>query len=73
MFPNAPIYTLMYNKEEVEKIFPAARIEASIIQRMPGGRRHYRWFMPFMPMAVEFFDLKNFDLVISAPARSPKA
>lgn len=65
MFPNAPIYTLMYNDKLVEKNFPGRKIEASIIHKMPLGRRRYRWFMPFMPMAIEFFDLSGYDLVIS--------
>ncbi|MBI4811999.1 glycosyltransferase [Candidatus Falkowbacteria bacterium] len=65
MFPSAPIYTLLYDKGVVEKNYKGKKIEASIIQRLPGGVRHYQWYMPFMPMAVEFFDLRGYDLVIS--------
>lgn len=65
MFPQAPIYTLMYDQKLIDKYFPGRRIEASIVQRIPGGRKFYRWFMPFMPMAVEFFDLESFEVVIS--------
>lgn len=65
MFPEAPIYTLLYESENVRKNFPNRTIETSIIQRLPGGVKHYQWYMPFMPMAVEFFDLNNFDIVIS--------
>lgn len=65
MFPDAPIYTLLYEKNNVNKYFKDRHIETSIIQRLPGGIKHYQWYMPFMPMAVEFFDLKGFDLVIS--------
>lgn len=65
IYPNAPIYTLLYEKKHVNKYFKDRRIETSVIQRMPGGVKYYRWFMPFMPMAVEFFDLTGYDLVIS--------
>jgi len=65
LFPEAPIYTLLYEEKNVLKNFPSRRIEASIIQRMPGGVKHYQWYMPFMPMAVEFFDLHHYDLVLS--------
>lgn len=65
MFPEAPIYTLLYEKKNVDKNFAGRHIETSIIQRLPGGVRHYKWYLFFMPMAVEFFDLRNFDLVIS--------
>ncbi len=65
LFPEAPIYTLLYESENVTKNFKNRTIETSIIQRLPGGVKHYQWYMPFMPMAVEFFDLNNFDVVIS--------
>ena len=65
IFPEAPIYTLLYEKKNVDKYFKDKHIETSIIQKLPGGVKHYQWYMPFMPMAVEFFDLRKFDLVIS--------
>jgi len=65
LFPEAPIYTLLYEKKNADKYFKDKRIETSIIQRLPGGVKHYKWYMPFMPMAVEFFDLREYDLVIS--------
>ncbi|MCX6792501.1 MAG: glycosyltransferase [Candidatus Falkowbacteria bacterium] len=63
MFPDAPIYTLLAEKE-VAKNF-GDRLRTSIIQHLPGGVKHYQWYMPFMPMAVEFFDLSNYDVVLS--------
>lgn len=65
MFPDAPIYTLLCEKKQVDKYFKNRHIETSIIQKLPGGIKHYQWYLPFMPLAVEFFDLSPFDLVIS--------
>lgn len=65
IFPEAPIYTLLSEKKNIDKYYPDRRIETSIIQKLPGGVKHYQWYMPFMPMAVEFFDLTDFDLVLS--------
>ena len=65
MFPEAPIYTLLSEKNNVDKYFKNRHIETSIIQKLPGGISHYQWYLPFMPMAVEFFDLREYDLVIS--------
>lgn len=65
LFPEAPIYTLLYEPENVDRHFKNRDIKTSIIQRLPGGIKHYQWYMPFMPMAVEFFDLSGFDVVIS--------
>ena len=65
LFPNAPIYTLLCNKKNIDKYYSNRHIETSIIQKLPGGVSHYQWYMPFMPMAVEFFDLSDYDVVIS--------
>ncbi len=65
MFPDAPIYTLLYEPQNVDRHFKNKKIYTSIIQRLPGGVTHYQWYMPFMPMAVEFFNLSDFDVVIS--------
>ncbi len=65
IFPKAKIFTLLYEKNNADKYYKGREIDTSIIQRLPGGVKHYQWYMPFMPMAVEFFDLTEFDLVIS--------
>jgi len=65
MFPSAPVYTLLYDEKNVKKNFPNIHIEPSIIHKLPGGKKHYKWYMPLMPMAVEFFDLSDYDVVIS--------
>lgn len=65
MFPEAPIYTLLYEQKQVNKYFQGRHIETSVIQKLPGGVRHYQWYLAFMPLAVEFFDLSDYDLVIS--------
>ncbi|MDD4901891.1 MAG: glycosyltransferase [Patescibacteria group bacterium] len=72
MFPEAPIYTLLSEKNNIAKYYPGRKIDTSIIQKLPGGVRHYQWYMPFMPMAVEFFDLSGFDLVLSDSASFAK-
>jgi len=72
MFPEAPIFTLLSEKNNVDKYYKNRKIDTSIIQKLPGGVKHYQWYMPFMPMAVEFFDLSEFDLVISDSASFAK-
>ncbi len=65
LFPQAVIYTLLYEKKNVEANFKNHKIETSIIQKLPFGVKHYKWYLRLMPLAVEFFDLREFDLVIS--------
>ncbi len=72
MFPDAKIYTLLADKRNIEKYYKGRQIDTSIIQKLPGGIKHYQWYMPFMPMAVEFFDLGEYDLVLSDTASFAK-
>ena len=72
MFPTAVIYTLLADQKIIDKYYSGRRVDTSIIQKLPGGVRHYKWYLPLMPMAVEFFDLREYDLVISDTASFAK-
>jgi glycosyltransferase involved in cell wall biosynthesis len=72
MFPEAPIFTLLCDQKNADKYYQGRQIETSIIQKLPGGIKHYQWYMPLMPMAIEFFDLSKYDLVISDSASFAK-
>lgn len=65
MYPAAPIFTLFYNPN-LAASFPNAQIRTSALQRIPGALRHYQWFLPFMPLATESYDLREFDIVVSS-------
>lgn len=65
MFPDADLFTLVHRRGSVSPVIEARRITESWIARCPGGRTHYRWFVPFYPLAVESFDLSGYDLVVS--------
>lgn len=67
LFPQAPIYTLLYNPAKFEKLIPPARVRTSILQRAPASlRRRPRYLLPLVPKAVEALDLAGFDIVISS-------
>jgi len=72
VFPDAPIYTLIYNHKIIDKYFPGKKIRASFLQKIPFTKRYHRFFPPMMPMAIEKFDLSDFDLVISDSASFAK-
>ncbi len=65
MFSEAPIFTLLTEKKQVNKYFADKKIETSIIQKLPWGVKRYQWYLALMPLAVEFFDLRAYDLIIS--------
>jgi glycosyltransferase involved in cell wall biosynthesis len=66
MYPEAPIYTLIYDPNNLYGAFSGKRIHTSFLQNMPFARKHHRFFPHLMPMAVEDFDFSKFDLVISS-------
>ena len=67
MFPEAPIYTLLYDEEAMRGAFSGKDIRPSFLQKFPHFlRRRYRWLLPLFPVAVEAFDLRDFDVVISS-------
>ncbi len=67
MFPEAPIYTLLYDQEKMGTKFKGRQIRTSYLQKFPGFlRRNPKWLLPFFPVAPETFDLRDFDLVISS-------
>jgi len=67
MYPEAPIYTLLYDKEKMRGKFQNREICTSFLQKFPFFlRKRYKYLLPLMPTAPEVWDLRDFDLVISS-------
>jgi glycosyltransferase involved in cell wall biosynthesis len=66
LHPGAPIYTLVQNPAAFTNTTIAKHeIYTSWLQGIPGSTVHYRNYLPLMPLTVEQFDLRGFDLVLS--------
>jgi glycosyltransferase involved in cell wall biosynthesis len=66
LFPDAPIYTLLYNRDRFEDTpIACRRVVTSFIQRLPFARTHYRKYLPVMPLAMQQFDLGSYETIIS--------
>ena len=77
IFPHAPIYTLIYDPASLSKkkrINPFAnkKIYTSFLQKIPLAKSHHRMFPLLMPIAIEQFDLSDYDLVLSDSASFAK-
>jgi glycosyltransferase involved in cell wall biosynthesis len=66
IFPNAPVYTLLYDRQRAGLAIDERRVRTSFLQRIPGARQNHHYFPLLMPMAMEQFDLHEFDVVFSA-------
>lgn len=66
LFPS-PIYTLVKNEKGLEgSYFQDLEIVSSFIQKLPRSIQNYKRYLPLFPLAVEHFNLKEYDLIVSS-------
>lgn len=68
LFPDAPIYTLVYDQDKAPEWCKECDIRTTYIQKWPGAKSHHKLLLSFMPKAWEALDLTEYDLVISCCA-----
>lgn len=67
MFPDAPIYTLIHDKGSTSPIIESREIKTSFLNAIPGIYKHYRKFLPLMPIAADMMKITHkADLVVSS-------
>ena len=67
VFPKADIYTLVAKKDVCDELgIPWEKVHTSFIQKMPLGTKKHRAYLPLFPFAIEQFDLRGYDVVISS-------
>ncbi len=73
MFPEAPIYTFLYDEKKMAPWFPAERVKVSFLRKFPKFlQSRPKYLLPFLLFASETFDLRDFDLVISSSSAFAK-
>ena len=72
IFPQAPLYTSVYDARNAPwaKVFP--KIYTSFLQRLPLSQRNHDKLAFLMPLAFESFDFSEYDLVISVTSEAAK-
>lgn len=67
VLPANAIFTLFYKPENFKNtLISKFDVRVSILNALPKVEKYYRNLLPLMPMAIEYFDLKDFDIVISS-------
>jgi glycosyltransferase involved in cell wall biosynthesis len=69
LLPDADIFTLFYDPDRVSPLIRSHHVRASFLQTF---RKCYRSMLPWMPMALESFDLRAYDLVVSSESGPAK-
>ncbi|MEK9166098.1 MAG: glycosyltransferase family 4 protein, partial [Patescibacteria group bacterium] len=65
IYPQAPVFTLLYNKNLAHQFLPKTEVMGSFLQNKRLAHRFFKWFLPLMPAAQESFNLKGYDLILS--------
>ncbi len=70
MFPEAPVYTLLYNEKKLGEWFPAERVRKAALPacRLPLAACKYNHHLHLsqFPKAIESWDFSEFDVVLSS-------
>lgn len=67
IYPDADIYTLVYHKNVLDDLgISESKVKASFIQNLPFAKKKYRNYLPLFSLAIESFDLSEYDLIISS-------
>jgi glycosyltransferase involved in cell wall biosynthesis len=72
MYPQADIFTHVYNPNAISKTIKSHRVTTTFIDSLPWSKRFYRDYLPLMPLALEQLDLSGYDLVISCESGPAK-
>ncbi len=72
LYPDAVIYTHVYDPARTSDIIKRHEIRTSFINRLPFATKAYQKYLPLMPAALEGLDLTGYDLVISCEAGPAK-
>ncbi|HIO23852.1 MAG TPA: glycosyltransferase family 4 protein, partial [Nitrospinaceae bacterium] len=66
LYPSADLFTLLHIPGSVSQIIESHPIHTSFIQNLPFVKSKYRYYLPLMPFAIETFDLRKYDLILSS-------
>jgi glycosyltransferase involved in cell wall biosynthesis len=65
MFPEAPVYTLLYNEKKLGDWFPRERVRTSRLQKFAKFSTNHHLYLRRFSKAVEAWNFDEYDLVIS--------
>jgi glycosyltransferase involved in cell wall biosynthesis len=66
-YPDADLYALVdFLPDDQRGFIKNKRVTTSFVQKLPFARKKFRTYFPLFPLAVEQFDMSNYDLVISS-------
>ena len=71
-FPDADLFCHVIDRDKVGDVIGSRNIKTSFISNLPFSKRFYKKYLPLMPIALEQFDMRDYDLVISSESGPAK-
>jgi glycosyltransferase involved in cell wall biosynthesis len=65
MYPDAPIYTSIYDRQRMPTAWRSWPIRTLWLDRLPGIHTHHQRYLPLYPLAFGGLRLKGYDVVLS--------
>jgi glycosyltransferase involved in cell wall biosynthesis len=72
VFPNAPVFTSIFLPHRLPPVFSTMDIRTSFMQKLPFLEKHFKKYLPLYPKAIESFDLREYDVVLSSSSAFAK-
>jgi glycosyltransferase involved in cell wall biosynthesis len=72
MYNDTDIYTHVYDPKSMPECINSKKIYTSYIDKFPFSKKLYQKYMPFMPKALNEFNLQEYDLIISSESGPAK-
>ena len=67
LYPEADLYSLVeFLPDALQNFIQHKPVKTSFLQRLPFANPHFRQYLPLMPLAIEQFDLSDYDLILSS-------
>jgi len=66
LYPDAPVYTTIYNPEIIPEKYKNTNFRTSFIQKLPIAKKYYKIYFPLMPLSLELLNLQEYDILFSS-------
>ncbi len=72
IFPQADLFSLVADPTTLAPVLQNRKLQTSFLQHIPLAKKFHRHFLFLQPLALEQFDLSDYDLVISSESGPAK-
>lgn len=66
IYPDAPIFTTLFDAAAVGEPLASADVRVSWMQRLPLWKKHFKFYLPLYPAGIRSLDLTGYDLIITS-------